>query len=198
MRVTPQTRDAHRHALLRAAGRLFRAGGIGRVSVADITHEAGLTHGAFYGHFESKDALAAEACRDELQTAAQHWRDRVAAARSAGDDPLAIIARRYLSEANRDNLESSCALVALGAEVSRAPALVRAALHQGTEALLAVLEEEIPRARPGHPDPRGAALAMLAAMGGGLALARALLPDLARSRAALDAALATALAATEA
>jgi TetR/AcrR family transcriptional repressor of nem operon len=197
MRVTSQTRDAHRHALLCAAGRLFRAGGIGRVSVAEIAHEAGLTHGAFYGHFESKDALVAEACCGELQEAARHWRDRAAAARMAGDDPLAVIARRYLSEANRDNVENSCALVALGAEISRAPQRVRASLNKGTEALLAVLEEEIQRGRLGHPDPHGAALAMLAALAGGLALARALLPDQARSRAALDAALATALAATE-
>jgi TetR/AcrR family transcriptional regulator, transcriptional repressor for nem operon len=197
MRVTAEAREANRHALLRAAGKLFRAGGIGRVSVADVSHEAGLTHGAFYGHFDSKDALAAEACRAELQAAAGVWRERAAAARLDGEDPLAVMARRYLSEQHRDNLESSCALVALGPEVARADAPLQHALQDGTEALLAVLEEVIAATRPAHPDPLGAALGMLAALAGGLALARALRPNPARSRAALDAALAAALAATE-
>ena len=68
MRVDRPTVASHRAAILQAAGRLFRRRGIAAVPVAEITREAGLTHGGFYGHFASKDALAANRAAAALKT----------------------------------------------------------------------------------------------------------------------------------
>ena len=187
MRVTRRTLVEHRLAILEQAGRLFRRRGVASVAVADITRAAGLTHGAFYGHFPSKDALAAESCRHSLHVAAAGWRARADRAVTRGDDPLAALIDTYLSPAHRDAPEGGCALAALGAESSRDPAL-RAALNDGTTALLAVLAEVVAGSRPAIADPAAIALAVLAAMNGGLILARALADSPDRSAAALAAA----------
>ncbi|MCK8787789.1 TetR/AcrR family transcriptional regulator [Roseomonas sp. NAR14] len=190
MRVSRATLENHRRAILDAAGRLFRRGGLERVTLAEVTREAGLTHGAFYGHYPSKTALAEAACRDSLECAAAKWRVRAAEARAAGADPVAALVHRYLTERHRDEPGGGCALVALGAELCRGEPGLREALSIGTRALLAVLEEEIAPRRPAlDPDGRRrAALATLAAMAGGLQLARACGPDPELSREALEAA----------
>ncbi len=190
MKVSRTLAAAHRAALLEHGGRLFRRHGIDAVRLADVAREAGLTHGAFYGHFPSKAALAAEAAGESLESGALRWRRRAERARAAGNDPLAAIIGAYLSEAHRDHPEEGCALAALGPEVSRAAPPLSDALHGGTELLLAVLEDEIAQLDPGGAAAarRGAALAMLAAMTGGVILARALATDPAASRAALDSA----------
>ena len=105
MRVSRQTLAAHRSAILDQASRLFRGRGLDGVGVADITRAAGLTHGAFYGHFPSKTALAAEACGRSLLQGAEHWRGRAARARAAGRDPLAADPER-----SRAALESVAAM----------------------------------------------------------------------------------------
>jgi TetR/AcrR family transcriptional repressor of nem operon len=186
MRVDQKTLAAHRAAILEQAGALFRRRGIESVPVADITRAAGLTHGAFYGHFTSKTALAAESCQHSLERAAERWRQCAADAVRDGQDPLAVLIDAYLSAANRDALESSCALAALGQETSRHPDL-RPAIDAGVTALLAVLEDVIAVHQP-TAAPASAALAVLAAMNGGLTLARALAADPQRSAAALAAA----------
>src|SRR5258708_29236181 len=98
MRVTRQTQQDHHTALVEQAARRFRGRGIDAVGIADISRAAGLTHGAFYGHFSSKSALAAEACRRSLLDGAEHWRTRVARARAQGRDPIAAIIDGYLTE----------------------------------------------------------------------------------------------------
>lgn len=178
MRVSKPTREAHRAAILTEAGRLLRARGLDAVGVAEITHAAGLTHGAFYGHFPSKEALAAEAVRANLLNGAEAWRRRAEAARRAGGDPLAAIVRGYLTEAHRDAPQDGCCLPALGAELSRASPALADALREGSQALLAVLVEVT-------ADPSRAA-GILAAMTGGLVLARALAADSEASRRALE------------
>jgi TetR/AcrR family transcriptional repressor of nem operon len=199
MRVSRQTLAAHRTAILDQAGRLFRGRGLDGVGVADITRAAGLTHGAFYGHFSSKSALAAEACRRSLLQGAEHWRARAARARAEGRDPLAAIIRGYLTERHRDRPEDGCALATLGPEIARADPPVRAALDEGITALAEVLAEEIGAGRPelDAAARQRIALGVLAALAGGLIIARAC-ADPERSRAALDAAAEMALrAATE-
>ncbi len=195
MRVTRQLQAEHRVAMLRQASRLFRAHGLAGVSVADITHAAGLTHGAFYGHFDSKSAIAAEACRESLTRAAARWLDIAA---QSGADPLAAVIDAYLSESHRDQPGGGCALAALGAETVREPAIVPG-LGDGTEALLAALEQILATARPALAAEHcpAAALAVLAAMNGGLQLARALAARPDRSLAALAAARHAALRATD-
>lgn len=189
---------AHRAAILRQAGQLFRRHGIDGVAVADITGAAGLTHGAFYGHFPSKTALAAEACRASLEHSARIWRDRAATARSAGVDPLFALIDAYLTPKHRDSRETSCMLASVGPEASRNPDL-RPDLATGVSALADVLQELIAERRPkAHPQhQRQAALAVLAALSGGLNLARALAADPERSTAALESAAALAKQAAE-
>jgi TetR/AcrR family transcriptional repressor of nem operon len=184
MRVTKFVREAHRAAIIEQAGRLFRRRGIAGVAVADVTAAAGLTHGAFYGHFASKDALAAEAVRSSLFAGATAWQRRAERARQEGRDPLAAVVRAYLTEAHRDAPEFGCVLAALGPELARAGPPVADALRDGTQALLAVLGEIA------APEK---ALAILSTMTGGLVLARALAADPNASRAALDAAAQAAL-----
>jgi TetR/AcrR family transcriptional repressor of nem operon len=174
---------------LHQASELFRRGGIERVGVADITRAAGLTHGAFYGHFPSKAALAAEACQHSMYLTAELWRDRAAKARAREQDPLGALIDAYLSPASRDAPEQGCALSALGAETSRDPDL-RSAMASGVNTLAQVLVEVLTSL---HPDRDAAtndraALAVMSAMSGGLLLARALAADPERSNAALAAA----------
>jgi TetR/AcrR family transcriptional repressor of nem operon len=199
MRVSRRTSAAHRTAIVDQASRLFRDRGIDAVGVAEITQAAGLTHGAFYGHFPSKTALAAEACRTSLVTGAGHWRARAARARAEGRDPLAAIIDGYLTERHRDHPDQGCALATLGPEIARAEPPLRAALDEGVAALTEVLEEEIGARRPeldtGARTRR--ALAVVAALAGGLIIARAC-ADPERSHAALEATAVMALrAATE-
>ena len=189
---------AHRAAILEQASRLFRRHGIDGVAVADITGAAGLTHGAFYGHFPSKTALAAESCRHSLERAAARWRVLADAARLAGKDPLDAMIDDYLTPAKRDSRERSCAIASLGHEASRDRDL-RSAMAAGVDALALVLQELIAERRPdmapaAHAD---AALAALAAMSGGLNLARLLSANPERSAAALRAAAALAKRAAE-
>jgi TetR/AcrR family transcriptional repressor of nem operon len=194
MKVDRPTREAHGAALLAAAGTLFRGRGIAAVRIADISDAAGLTHGAFYGHFPSKAALAEAACRQELRQAAEKWRGRVARARAEGRDPLEAIVAAYLTERHRDEPENGCVLGALGPEIVRAEPGLRAALADGATGLADVLAEEIAARNPGADPARvaGAAAAMLAAMLGGLQLARAHAADPATSKNVLAAAAALA------
>jgi len=189
---------AHRAAILRQAGRLFRRHGIDGVAVADITGAAGLTHGAFYGHFPSKTALAAEACRVSLERSAQIWRERAAAARRTGADPLHALIDAYLTPHHRDSREASCMLASVGPEANRDPGLCPD-LAVGVGALADVLQELIAeRQLSARPEQhREAALAVLAALSGGLNLARALIADPERSAAALAGAAALAKRAAE-
>ncbi len=187
MKVDRQTHAAHGAAILDAASHLFRGHGIDRVGIADVTRAAGLTHGAFYGHFPSKAALAEAVCRDGLALSANRWRDRAARARAEGRCPLAAIIDSYLTEQHRDVPGEGCVLPALGADIARTETPTRTALAEGTGMLVDVLAEQI-AAR--HPDwqidqTRCAADAVMVAMLGGVLLARAVATDPARSRIAL-------------
>ncbi|MBW8732735.1 MAG: TetR/AcrR family transcriptional regulator [Asticcacaulis sp.] len=113
MRYSSEETAEKHERILDAAGMLFRSKGLS-VNVRDIMAAAGLTHGAFYAHFDSKDALIAEiAERCVGETAAL-----VATARDA-PDPLAALSNAYLSREHRDHAEAGCAVAALGAELSR-------------------------------------------------------------------------------
>lgn len=195
MRVDRPTLAAHRAAILEQAARLFRLRGLHGVGIAEISRAAGLTHGAFYGHYPSKSALAAEALGGSLLEAAGKWRRRAARARAEGADPLAALVGAYLTEQHRDSAEGGCALAALGPEITREQPPLPEALRAGAQALADVLAEEIARARPALAAEacQSAALAMLAAMTGGLALARAFAADADASRRTLAASAALAL-----
>src|ERR1700712_5572689 len=95
-RVSRAEADSHREAITDASARLFKERGLKGVSVADLMGAAGLTHGGFYGHFESKDALAAVACAKAFEQSGTRWQARVDDSANSAD-ALKSIARAYLS-----------------------------------------------------------------------------------------------------
>lgn len=120
-RVTKAQADANHRAIEDAASSLFRERGVDAVTIADVMAAAGLTHGGFYGHFPSKDALAASACAAAFERAAEKWRRRIAEAPS----PAAArqhIAAGYLAAANLDPATATCPTVTLAVDVTRAGA----------------------------------------------------------------------------
>jgi len=113
----PAAETEARHArILAEAARLFRAHGFGGVNVAKVMQAAGLTHGAFYAHFDSKDALAAAATEQAMGEMLTH----LERARGANDAEAAFVAG-YLDPAHRDAPGSGCVIAALGPEVARHP-----------------------------------------------------------------------------
>ena len=171
-RVSREQTDRNRAAIEDVSARLFREQGFNGVSVADLMAAAGLTHGGFYGHFASKDALAALACGKAFEQSTQRWAQRIA----AHADPRAAfhaIADSYLSPASRDSAGSGCPAAALAADVAReAPEQpVRAVYLAGVKGLLGQLAALSTQDQPAGR--RDEALLQMAAMAGALLLARA-------------------------
>ena len=110
MRVSREQAAENRERILDTASRLFREKGFDGVGVDAIMSGAGLTHGGFYGHFGSKDDLAAEAVMRALERSAETL------ARHA---TLGEVVSEYLSERHRDDRANGCALAALGADMAR-------------------------------------------------------------------------------
>lgn len=130
-----------RRRVVEEAARAFRARGVQGVSVPDLMQRAGLTHGGFYKHFASKDALVAEACALALNQT--HARLRAAArAAPAGEGARAII-EAYLSVVHRDHPEEGCAIAALGSEIARDDPATRRQLTLGVQRLVALLGEHL-------------------------------------------------------
>lgn len=186
-RVSREQAAQHRQDILAASSRLFRERGIAGTSVADLMGAAGLTHGGFYGHFESKDALAAQVCDQSFDASVERWGQRVA--RHAGDPEGAFreIVTAYLSLAARDAPGTACPATGLAADVARAEgdAPVREAYAQGVERLLAVLAG-LSRSGDAALD-RQRALVVLSTLVGAQLLARATTGNAALSEAFLEA-----------
>lgn len=169
-RVSRAETAKHREAIEEAASRMFRAAGFRNVSVADVMGAAGLTHGGFYGHFASKDALAAAACERGFAEGVESWTKRVA---KSPDAPRDALVRGYLSDANRAAPGHGCPLTGLAVDVAREPAdrPVKAAYRDGLDRLLEILVAAEPDADADARRREG--LADLAAMVGAMVLARA-------------------------
>ena len=112
----PASETAEKHErILSEAARLFRERGFDGVGIADIMKAAGLTHGAFYAHFPSKDALEAEA----VERAFTQSDNRFYALTANAGDPRRVFLDSYLSAAHRDHPGSGCVMAALGPEIAR-------------------------------------------------------------------------------
>lgn len=187
-RVSKSKMESNRKAILDVSSRLFRERGIGEVSVSDLMGAAGLTHGGFYGHFESKDDLTAQACAQAFDKSAQRWKARLAdgyagtdASAGTGGGRNALI-EGYLSARSRDNPGHSCPAPAFAADVARVSkdAPLRAAYVDGIKQLLEVLDSCDSRGGR-HADMRHAerrqALVDFSTMVGAMILARATAGD---------------------
>src|SRR5258708_3456913 len=168
LKVTKEKVTENRAALVEAAGRLFRERGIDGVGVAEISEKAGLTHGALYAQFPSKEALAAEA----FASAFKRGLERMTADRDGRPATLTDHLDYYLSFDQRDNLATSCPMSACDSEVARQDKVVCERFTEGFEQLVAVVERGL-GASPVKAGNRQRALAMAAAMIGGVVASRA-------------------------
>src|SRR5215813_4134679 len=156
MRYPAEETAAKHQRIVKEASRLFRERGFENVSVAEVMKAAGLTHGAFYAHFGSKE---------ELQAAAVAYGQKVSlqrVQRSDGKKTKESYADRYLSRRHRDNPGDGCTMAALAQELARSKPELKAAFEQGFEEILSATGGD-----------RNEAIFQAAAMMGGIVLARA-------------------------
>jgi TetR/AcrR family transcriptional repressor of nem operon len=152
-----------RQKILEAAGALFRKRGIDAVGVDAIMHAAGLTHGGFYAHFASKEALVAEVSAASLGRAAARW-ERISQEEDSRT-ALAKIVETYLDPAHIATSEHGCMLTTLGPEVAR-----RVDSRPAITNSIRRMADALARCLPGHD--RRDALATLSGMVGAVVLAR--------------------------
>jgi TetR/AcrR family transcriptional regulator, transcriptional repressor for nem operon len=161
---------AETHArLVKLAGRMLREKGPQNVAVAELMQRAGLTHGGFYAHFKSKDALLAEALASVFAES-DHTLRRV----TEGLSPRHALARYidvYVTPAHRDNRSGGCPIVALNSELPRQSRKFRAAFDAGTKLLVRRLARWIKAA--GITGGEALAASVLSAMAGAVAVSRA-------------------------
>ena len=175
-RVSRAQAEANHQAIEAAASRLFRERGLDAVSVADVMAEAGLTHGGFYAHFASKDALAATACSSAFAFAAEKWRRRIEAAPTPAAARHAIT-EGYLRERHCDPSAASCPTATLVTDVARSSPdhPIHAAYAAGVREQIETLTKL--GASGDRARDRTAACVQLATMMGALLLARATYGD---------------------
>ena len=171
-RVSRAEAESHRQQITEASARLFKERGINGVSVADLMGAAGLTHGGFYGHFQSKDALAGVAVAHAFAQSAERWRKRVAAQPDDAAGRAAIV-DKFLSAQSIKEVGLGCPSVSLASDVAREPAAapIRTAYGDGLEQLLQILAGV--EHGPDAAARRRAAIVDYATMAGALMLARA-------------------------
>jgi TetR/AcrR family transcriptional regulator, transcriptional repressor for nem operon len=139
------------------------------VGVADIMKEAGLTHGGFYAHFSSRNALLAEAIERAGQDSAARVKQDTAARQARGASALRALVDGYLSDRHLGSIEAGCPVAALVSEMPRQSPEVREASAQRVRGLVAAVRRALPKDAPADSGP-----AIASQLVGALQLARAL------------------------
>jgi TetR/AcrR family transcriptional regulator, transcriptional repressor for nem operon len=168
VRVSREQAAKNRERIVQVAAKLFRERGFDGIGVADLMKAAGLTHGGFYGHFASKEDLAAEACGRALDGSLQKWSAEV---EQAPNKALSKIVNAYLSEAHRDGPGSGCLVAALGSDLGRQARPIRRVATEGIRALVEQLMQLVPG--KSKSARRRKALCDFAAMVGAVTISRA-------------------------
>src|SRR5687768_14370669 len=122
MRYEKGHRDATRKRIIAVAAQQLRKDGVGASGVAGLMASAGLTHGGFYSHFPSKDALIEEAVGEAIE----QFKSSIRNVAESNEDKFEAVVRSYLSEYHRDNPETGCVAGALAPEIARHSPAVRA------------------------------------------------------------------------
>ncbi|RZI86141.1 MAG: TetR/AcrR family transcriptional regulator [Rubrivivax sp.] len=169
MTSKPSRKEATHDRILETAARAIRRAGYDGVGVAEVMKEAGLTHGGFYAHFESREALLAEAMTRARKDSAAAMSQRVAARQARGASALRALVECYLSEAHLAAMETGCPVAALGSEMARQPPLVREAACDGVRGMLGLVRQALPAGT--DPD---LAMVIASTLVGTLQLARSL------------------------
>ncbi|MGD0189208.1 MAG: TetR/AcrR family transcriptional regulator [Rhizomicrobium sp.] len=169
MRYTQSHKQETHQRVVKIAARELRKNGPDQLAIAEVMKAAGLTHGGFYAHFKSKDALLAEALEQIFVRASQKTREMV-----AGLPPrhaLATYIDHYVSATHRDHPERGCPIVALNSDLPRQSKKFRAAFDAGVKSLVDALAGWL--ADAGFVDAETLASSILSAMVGAVALSRA-------------------------
>ncbi|TPJ59852.1 TetR/AcrR family transcriptional regulator [Mesorhizobium sp. B2-6-1] len=178
MRVSRTQAAENRETVINVASRLFRERGFDGIGLKDLMKGAGLTQGAFYKQFESKDDLAAQASRRAMESATDKWSAATAAANPG--KPLDGVISFYLSMDHRAEKMDGCPVVALGSDAARQGAEVKASFEAGIREYLEMLGSWV-----GEDDSEKAgdkAMAVLSTMVGAVMLSRVVNdPDLAQA-----------------
>lgn len=174
MRKAPSTirtaaKEASHERIVNAASRAIRRSGYGGTGVADIMKEAGLTHGAFYAHFASREAMLAEAA-DRAGAESNAFAASVVAA-VPPDQALQALMQVYLSKEHLESIETGCPISALGSEMPRQSPEVRSAATRRIKEMIDLIARQLPDW--GQPAAHERALVTVATMVGTLMLARA-------------------------
>ena len=166
MRISKEQAQANHDRVVDAASVLIRERGIEGAGVAEVMKAAGLTHGGFYNHFSSKEALTVEA----LGQGFREMSDERAKAPS-----LAILLKGYLSEAARRNPGKACPAAGLAGDVARQPDAVKAEFADGLDEIVGSLALRLAEERGLEAaEARSRAVALFTRMVGATALARAM------------------------
>ncbi|MFN5998164.1 MAG: TetR/AcrR family transcriptional regulator [Paracoccaceae bacterium] len=166
VKVTKEAARQNHQDLLRATGQMMRAKGVSVATVANIAAEAGLTHGAIYRHFPSKDDLAAAAISADFDTIVALLTQIAAQGGS-----LADYYRAYLATDHRDYFVWGCPVAPLAAEISRTAQPIKAAFAEGLERNLDAMADL--SGIPDKAEARSYAISALATLSGAMAMARA-------------------------
>jgi len=162
-------KEASHERIVAAAARAIRRSGYDGTGVADIMKEAGLTHGAFYAHFPSREAMLAEAADRAGAESVAASASVVAAAPTR--QVLRALVRAYLSKDHVENAELGCPVAALGSEMPRQAPEVRRAATRRIKEMIDLVSRQSPDW--GQPGAHERSLATVATMVGALMLARA-------------------------
>src|SRR5438132_11868505 len=168
-RAASRSKEATHDRIVEAAARASRRSGYNGTGVADIMKDAGLTHGGFYAHFQSREAMLAEAA-DRAGSESVAVMERIAAT-SLPKRALQAMLEAYLSKAHVEGVETGCATAALGSEMARQAPEVRRAATRRIKEMIDLVARQSPDW--GQPGAHQRALATVATMVGALVLARA-------------------------
>ncbi len=177
MRISKEKAAENREKVVAAAAKLFRERGLEGVGVDTLAEAAGLTHGAVYSHFKSKDELAAEAVRQALHQSMQEW---LALTEGLGGvEAFEKLLKVYVSRSHRDHPAAGCSIAAIGSDAPRGADELRDVFRGGVAQLIDILTSVSDGATAA--DRRRTAIARAAAMMGAVVMSRAAASDRALS-----------------
>jgi TetR/AcrR family transcriptional repressor of nem operon len=168
VRVSRDQAEKNRQTVINVASQLFREHGFDGIGLKDLMEAAGLTQGAFYKQFASKDDLATQASERALESATRRWS---ATAQANPEDPLGAVVAFYLSREHREETGDGCPVVALGADAARQGVDVKTSFEAGIKKYLEMLAAWL--GESDGEDSTDKAMAVLSTMVGAMVLSRA-------------------------
>lgn len=169
MDAKPSRRETTHDRIVETAARAIRRAGYQGVGVADIMKEAGLTHGGFYAHFASRNALLVEALERAGQDGLANMTRRMAERRAKGASEFRALVEAYLSDAHLAGAENGCPVAALCSEMPRQAPEVRDASALRVQGMVQLVKKTLPASAAADT-----AMVIASTMVGALQLARAL------------------------